>query len=106
MLAYLKLTSNPKDVVSLMRVVNVPGRGIGSTTISHIEKYSQAASITFCEAFYDIEKINTVNHSTRQKIKDFVSTMDHLRDYLNDHSINESIEELLEQTSYLKELAL
>ncbi|MCX6384921.1 MAG: UvrD-helicase domain-containing protein [Actinobacteria bacterium] len=106
MLAYLKLTSNPKDVVSLMRVVNVPARGIGSTTISHIEKYSQAASITFCEAFYDIEKINTVNPSTRQKIKDFISTMDHLRDYLNDHSIYESIEELWEQTSYLKELAL
>ncbi|MCE5328927.1 UvrD-helicase domain-containing protein [bacterium] len=106
MLAYLKLMSNPKDIISLTRVVNVPARGIGNTTISHIEKFSQNNGITFCEAFYDIEKINTVSPSTRQKIRDFISILDNLRDYLDNHTIEETIEELWEKTSYIKELAI
>jgi DNA helicase-2/ATP-dependent DNA helicase PcrA len=106
MLAYMKIISNPKDVVNLLRVVNVPARGIGSTTISNIEKYSQLNKVTFCEAFYEIEKIKTVNPSTRQKIRDFIKMIDLLRSFLNDHSIDETIEELWENTSYIKELAL
>ena len=106
MLAYLKVISNPKDVVSLLRVVNVPARGIGKTTISNIEKYSRLHNVTFCEAFYEIEKINSVSPSTRQKIREFISLADFLRNFLNDHSIDETIEELWEKTFYIKELAL
>ena len=106
MLAYLKLVLNSQDVISLTRIVNVPARGIGSTTISHIEKFSQDNGITFCEAFYNIEKINTVSSSTRQKIRDFISIIDNLRIYLENHTIEETIEELWEKTSYIKELAI
>ena len=106
MLAYLKFISNPKDVVSLLRVVNVPARGIGSTTISNIEKYSQLNTITFCEALYEIEKIKTINPSAKLKIREFISMTDFLRNFLDKHNIDETIEELWEKTSYIKELAL
>jgi len=106
MLAYMKVISNPKDVVSLLRVVNVPARGIGSTTISNIEKYSQINKMTFCEAFYEIEKINTISPSARLRIREFINMLDLLRNFLNDHNIDETIEELWEKTSYVKELAL
>ena len=106
MLAYMKFISNPKDVVSLLRVVNVPARGIGNTTISNIEKYSQSNKMTFCEAFYEIEKINTVSPSTRIKIRDFINMADYLRSFLDNHNIDETIEELWEKTSYVKELVL
>ncbi|MHB1253057.1 MAG: 3'-5' exonuclease, partial [Candidatus Humimicrobiaceae bacterium] len=106
MLAYMKIISNPKDVVSLLRVINVPARGIGKTTTSNIEKYSRLNKVTFCEAFYEIEKINAINPSTRQKIREFINMLDLLRSFLNDHSIDETIEELWEKTSYIKELAL
>ncbi|MCL4378114.1 MAG: exodeoxyribonuclease V subunit gamma [Actinobacteria bacterium] len=106
MLAYLKFISNPRDVVSLMRIVNVPARSIGNITIKHIEKYSQNNGTTFCDAFYNVEKINAISPSTRQKIKDFINIINHLRDYLNVHSIDETVEELWEKTSYLKELAI
>ena len=106
MLAYMKLLSNPKDVVSLTRVVNVPARGIGSTTIANIEKYSRLNSMTFCEAFYEIEKINTINSSARLRIREFINMVDFLRNFLGSHNIDETIEELWEKTSYIKELAL
>jgi len=106
MLAYMKFISNPKDVVSLLRVVNVPTRGIGSTTVSNIEKYSQLNSMTFCEAFYEIEKIKTINPSTKLKIREFINMIDFLRNFLDKHNIDETIEELWEKTSYIKELAL
>ena len=106
MLAYMKFISNPKDVVSLLRVVNVPARGIGSTTISNIEKYSQLNTMTFCEAFYEIEKIKTINPSAKLKIREFINMIDFLRNFLDKHNIDETIEELWEKTSYIKELAL
>ncbi|MHB1377082.1 MAG: ATP-dependent helicase, partial [Candidatus Humimicrobiaceae bacterium] len=106
MLAFMKFISNPKDVVSLLRVVNVPARGIGSTTISNIEKYSQLNTMTFCEAFHEIEKIKTINPSAKLKIREFINMIDFLRNFLDKHNIDETIEELWEKTSYIKELAL
>jgi DNA helicase-2/ATP-dependent DNA helicase PcrA len=52
LVAYLKLVVNPMDELSLKRILNVPSRGIGSTTIDSISKYANDQHISFVEAFY------------------------------------------------------
>jgi DNA helicase-2/ATP-dependent DNA helicase PcrA len=52
LVAYLKLLTNPTDELSLKRVLNVPTRGIGNTTMDNITKYANDNHISFAEAFY------------------------------------------------------
>ncbi|MEE8324270.1 MAG: UvrD-helicase domain-containing protein [Candidatus Humimicrobiaceae bacterium] len=104
MLAYMKLISNPKDVVSLMRVVNVPRRKIGKTTISTIERYAQRNNMTFCEAFYQVDEIPPLSNSVKVRINDFISLMAGLRNHAVSNPVDEVLKEIWEKTGYMKEL--
>ena len=104
MLAYMKLISNPKDVVSLIRVVNVPRRKIGKTTISTIERYAQRNNMTFCEAFYQVDEIPPLSNSVKVRINDFISLMAGLRSHAVSNPVDEVLKEIWEKTGYMKEL--
>ncbi|MCJ7665828.1 MAG: UvrD-helicase domain-containing protein, partial [Actinobacteria bacterium] len=104
MLAYMKLISNPKDVVSLIRIVNVPRRKIGKTTISIIERYAQRNNATFCEAFYRVDEIPSLSNSAKARINDFISMMAELRDHAVKNPVDKVLKEVWERTGYIKEL--
>lgn len=104
MLAYMKVISNPKDVVSLIRIVNVPRRKIGKTTISTIERYAQRNNMTFCEAFYQIDEIPPLSNSVKVRINGFISLMAELRSHAADNPVDEVLEEIWERTGYMKGL--
>ncbi len=104
MLAYMKLISNPKDVVSLIRVVNVPRRKIGKTTISTIERYAQRNNMTFCEAFYQVDEIPPLSNSVKVRINDFISLMAGLRNHAVSNPVDKVLKEIWEKTGYMKEL--
>ncbi len=104
MLAYMKLVSNPSDVVSLMRIINVPRRKIGKTTVTIIEKFALKNNMTFCEAFYGNEIINLLGSSAREKINKFISMMAGFRSFAAGRGINEVLEEIWKKTGYMKEL--
>jgi len=104
MLAYLKLISNPKDIVSLLRIINTPRRGIGKTTISKIEKHSQLEKISFMEVFYRIEEYNFLQDSIKNKILAFRDMISYFRDYAQTHSVDSLLEKIWKKTGYLKEL--
>jgi len=104
MLAYMKLISNPKDVVSLIRIVNVPRRKIGKTTVSTIERYAQRNNMTFCEAFYQIDEIPSLPNLTKARINDFISMMAELRNHAVKNPIDEVLKEVWERTGYIKDL--
>jgi len=104
MLAYLKLISNPKDVVSLLRVVNVPRRKIGKTTINNIERFAQRSNMTFCEAFYQIEGVLSLSNTAKAKANDFIAMMAGFRDYASKNPVDKLLKEIWGKTGYVKEL--
>lgn len=106
MLAYLKLISNPKDVISLTRIVNVPSRKIGEKTISVIEKFAQKNRITFCEAFYRHNEIASLSDETKRRIDKFIDLISELRNYAIEHGVDELLQEVWKKTGYMKELEL
>ena len=104
MLAYLKLISNPKDLISLLRVVNVPLRKIGKSTLNSIEKFAIKKKMTFIEAFYASSEINTINQKTKERINQFQDMISDFRNFAVEHGVDEILQKVWEVTGYMKEL--
>ncbi|MBU4450195.1 MAG: UvrD-helicase domain-containing protein [Actinobacteria bacterium] len=103
MLAYLKLISNPKDLISLLRVVNVPLRKIGKSTLNSIEKFAIKKKMTFIEAFYASSEINTINQKTKERINQFQDMISDFRNFAVEHGVDETLQKVWEVTGYMKE---
>jgi DNA helicase-2/ATP-dependent DNA helicase PcrA len=104
MLAYMKIISNPGDVVSLVRIVNVPRRKIGKTTIGVIEKHARKNNMTFCEAFYNSESIPALSKNAKERINKFISLITGFRDFALENGVSKVLEDIWSKTGYIKEL--
>lgn len=79
-LAYLHVLLNPHDTVSLLRIINVPGRKIGETTLSKIQHFARELKIPLWNALSRADEIDTLDGGTRQRLLDFVHTIEKLQD--------------------------
>ena len=104
MLAYLKLISNPKDIVSLLRIINVPGRKIGRTTLEGIERFAVSEKITFPEALYNNSEINTLSTKTKERLNLFLDMMSDFRSFAAENGVDALLEKIWTDTGYMKEL--
>jgi len=104
MLAYLKLISNPKDLISLLRIVNVPLRKIGKSTLNSIEKFAIKKKMTFIEAFYSSSEINIINQKTKERINNFLDMISDFRNFAVEQGVDEILQKVWEITGYMKEL--
>ncbi len=103
LLAYLKTIDNASDDVAVKRIINIPKRGIGLTTIGRISDYADENGISFFEALLQVEHIPSLARSA-QKIASFTNMIEVYRAKLEYISILELVNDILEDTGYLREL--
>ncbi|MBQ8085005.1 MAG: ATP-binding domain-containing protein, partial [Lachnospiraceae bacterium] len=103
--SYLKLLVNSNDDTAVKRIINVPKRGIGDTTVGKINDFAIDNGINFYDALLDIEEVPGMSRSA-EKIKKFVSLIESLKDMLDTEGtfISEVYDALLEKTGYVTEL--
>lgn len=102
-LAYLKTIDNARDDLAVRRILNVPKRGIGATTMDKLQIYAYENDITFYEALTRADDISAVSRATA-KIKPFVALIKEFRSKLSECSIKELIEEIIEKVEYVSYL--
>jgi len=101
-LAYLRVLVNPADEVSLLRIINVPARGIGEATIRRLQAYAQANGITLYEAITRAEQIPTLGR-TQSRVKQFASLMERLRSRATG-PVHQIVERVLKESGLEAEL--
>ncbi|HID96320.1 MAG TPA: ATP-dependent DNA helicase PcrA, partial [Candidatus Latescibacteria bacterium] len=70
-LAYLKLICNPRDSVSLKRIINIPRRGIGGITVAKLEEFATRKRLGLFQALEEIEEIDRLSERVRAALRDF-----------------------------------
>ena len=99
-IGYLRLLVNPDDDESLRRVINVPTRGIGSTTMEQLEEYAQQRRCTLFKVLRDIELDETMSARARNSVAQFVNLIDDLALQAKNAPLAELVEELLDRVGY------
>ena len=103
LLAYLKTIDNGKDDVAVKRIINIPKRGIGATTITRVQDYAQERNISFYEALKEADQIMALGKSG-EKLKPFVTMVQTFRSKLEYLGPTQLIRDILEETGYIESL--
>ena len=103
LLAYLKTIDNAKDDLSVRRILNVPKRGIGATTVTRVQEYALAHQMSFYEALEHASEIMGAGRAV-SKINSFVTFIRTLRTQEEFFSVSELLKEVIERTRYVSEL--
>lgn len=104
MLAYLKTIANGRDDLAVSRIINVPKRGIGLTTINRLQAHATEHDISFFEALECAEQIPAVSRMA-SKIRPFVTLIKDLRKKLSSELfISHILQEIMDETDYVEML--
>ncbi len=98
-LAYLRLVSNPDDDISFTRIVNVPKRGVGATSLEKIASYAALNGLSFFQAIQQVDFIGVSAKAANalDSFRQMIENLTNMQDYL---SITELTEEILDKTEY------
>lgn len=104
-LAYLRVIDNAQDDIQVKRIINVPKRGIGLTTINRISDYAQENDISFYDAVVHAQGIPGIGRAY-EKLTNFATLIETLRSKIAapDYSIEDLVKELIDLTGYVREL--
>ena len=103
LLAYLKTVDNARDDLAVKRIINVPKRGIGATTLSRVQDYASQESISFYDALRLAEQISSLGRAAA-KVAPFVTFIQTLRSKAEILSPSELLRDIIDSTGYVKEL--
>jgi DNA helicase-2/ATP-dependent DNA helicase PcrA len=103
LLSYLKVINNGMDDLAVKRIINVPKRGIGLTTLDKVNQYAQTYHMNFLDALFEADQIPELKRAA-EKIKGFTDLIQGFRDQLQSMSLVELFQDILDQTGYRREL--
>lgn len=105
LMAYLRVIDSGVDDISAKRIINVPKRGIGATTVDRVAVYAEEQGIGFMDAVYEAEYIPELGRSAG-KIRKFGELIEEFKDYAGENTLCDLMNHILEETEYRKELEL
>lgn len=103
LLAYLKTVDNARDDLAVRRIINVPKRGIGATTISRVQDYATDSGLSFYAALEQADQIPALGRGGA-KLEPFVSFIRRLRSQAEFYSVKELLQQIIDDTGYVEEL--
>lgn len=103
LLCYLKTIDNARDDLAVRRIINVPKRGIGATTIGRVQDYADQMGISFYDALCKAGEIPSIGRSL-SKLEGFASFIKALKSKAEAYTMQELLEEVIDLTEYVKEL--
>ena len=104
LMAYLKTIDNAVDDVAVKRIINIPKRGIGQTTINKIADYATRNNISFYDALTISDSIEGISKATALKIDGFTNMIRVHRGRLESINLVKLLENIIEETGYVREL--
>ena len=102
-LAYMKTIDNGKDDLAVRRIINVPARGIGLTTINRVQESATERGVDFYEALLTADMIPGIGRGLG-KLESFVSMIEHLKGKVGQCSLAELMDDILEISGYVEKL--
>ncbi len=103
LLSYLKTIDNGKDDLAVRRIINVPKRGIGLTSVNRVQEYALQRGVSFYEAVLGADLIPGIGRGL-PKLESFAALIEHFRSEAEKMSILELLEDIIETTGYIEEL--
>ena len=106
-LAYLRVIYNPLDTVSLLRIINVPKRGLGATTIAKLADFAENNGLTLFDVISSEETLSQISGITarvKKPLELFSTFIFQFMGYQSNMRIDDLIEKVLEESGYLREL--
>lgn len=103
-IAYLKVIYNPSDSISLKRIVNIPKRGLGATTLIKIEEYANKNDFTLYKTLLEITDVPGLSEKTIVSVQNFVELIEHCRRAEKSLSLSDLLDSLLKKSGYWDEL--
>ena len=101
LLAYLRVVCNPNDSISVRRIINVPSRGIGATTLDRLINFATHQGVSLFEALQRVGEITTINRGIQAKVQRFAKIFD---DFDAAMLPVDALDYVLKVTGYLKNL--
>ena len=103
-LAYLRVLYNPFDDLSLLRIINVPKRSIGATTVAKLQDYARANGTSLFMTLTQLHLVDTIKGKTKEKLEEFGILIFTLAAEMEDKTVLDILESILDRTGYLAQL--
>ncbi len=102
--AYLRLIFNPRDDIAFLRIINVPARKIGPSTLETVKKYADSYTMSLLEVLANVDEMDEFTDSKKDLLKNFYTQMKALGKIAEKEPVSILLDRLIEKIEYLKYL--